>query len=313
MSERVVVTLRRNLHTALRRHDLGAAEGYLDRLREADPLSVHTRCFELELLVRAGRTEEAARLAERLAEGLSGSARVLFWCGRAAYRARAWGRAATWLAEAARLAPHWASERWLGKALTQLGRLDEAEPILARLHPDHPVVARDLAWLYERLGDGGRALRFAEEHLERFPEDEQVSVQAVRLRAAELEAGELVEEVEALADLGEGVPEAVLVQYVGELLDSGRDEEARRVARERADRVGSDTRLSLGWLLHKRDVFDLSFPLLLRALPERLEDVKLMSALEKSARRTDRIEELRAAYEELAPRQPKLYGRARSL
>jgi len=246
-------------------------------------------------------------------ETFPGSARVLHWAGRAAYRAKRYDIASARFAESARLSPHWHNDLWRGKALTQDGRFDEAEALLLPLIAGHPHCRKEVAWLFERRKEHARALEHAEAHLASFPNDALVQEQVKRLRARELEPGELAEEVEALAAVGEEVEEGLLPQYVEDLLAAGRTADARRVVEARAPGLRPGTRLSVGWKAYFGQAYDLAFELFLESLPAQAENPKFLNSLQKAARLAGRLETLLAAYEEVAEQAPRLYGRIKKL
>jgi len=305
--------LQRNLARALRGGAHEEAADLLARLKTADPLSLHTRGLELEYLVRTGRGEEATKLADGLVVQFPASARVLHWAGRAAYAVRDYDAAAARLRESGRVAPHWTTDWWLGKALTQRGDLEAAEPILARVVTDHPHVRTDLAWLYERRGDLRQALEQIEACLTAQPDNAYAQRQRLRLNALVAPAADLIEEVETLQDLGEAVPDAILPAYVEGLLRMGRSAEARHLVAQRKDTLSPRVAIGVAWRAHHLSAFDLSCELLLAHLEHNLGNLKYLNALERAARNAGRVEAVREAYRRLAPRARRLYGRIKRL
>jgi tetratricopeptide (TPR) repeat protein len=313
MTDRLAGVLHRNLAAALRRGALADAEALLGRLRAEDPTSPQTRGLELEWLVRAERTEEAGALADALAVQFPASPRILLWAGRAAYRSRDYDRAEERLRESVRLAPHWTTERWLGKTLTQAGRLDEAEALLGRLAPQHPECLLDLSWLHERRGEWERALRCAQEYAAAHPGDEFAEERCRRLRAASAGPDEVLAEAENLRALGESLPAALLPRYLEALLVTGRGAEARERMRALLPGLAPRTAASAGWAAYKLQAWDLAFDLFLAALPENAANRKFLTAAERAARTCARTEELARAYETHARRTPTLWWRIRRL
>ncbi|HVS62294.1 MAG TPA: tetratricopeptide repeat protein [Thermoanaerobaculia bacterium] len=303
--------LERNLRRALERRDLGEAGELLEQLRAEAPRELVTLGFEVEVLMLAGRLDEAARAADQLVGMHPGSPRVHYLAGLVHYRRRDYPRAAASLRESAELHPHPRTERLLAKSLTQAGELDEAEPILLRLLDGNPHVARDLAWLHERRGQTERALRWVERFLERFPDDELAQAQRLRLSARSLEPDEVVAEVDSLRSLGEEVPESLLPSWASALVELGRIQELRDFVEKSAQSLSPRARQSLGWTCYKLELFDLAFSLWLETIDSQLGNFKLLNSLEAAADRCSRLDELARRYEELAERDPSLWGRVR--
>lgn len=113
--------------------------------------------------------------------------------------------------------------------MTQLGRLDEAEPVLSDVVEEYPFTAPSLAWLYERRGDLEEAIRILEEHCSARPEDRFAAGQLERLRARSLDLQRLQEELETLLDLGEEIPLELLAGHVEGLLKTGQGPRVREL------------------------------------------------------------------------------------
>jgi tetratricopeptide (TPR) repeat protein len=303
----------RNLRRALRAGELAEAQAILAHLQHEAPLALETCALELELLVRSRRTEEAERLARRLVERFPGSAHVRHWSGRAAYARKRYADAEACFRESGRLAPQVTHDLWLGKALTQLRRFDEAEAVLLGVVDQRPSARADLAWLYELRGDTARALAAAEAHLADHPDDARALEQRDRLRARGMEHGQLAAEVEALAELGEQVSEPVLAAYVEALLREGRGAEVRAVVRARAPTLSARGARALAWTTYKQQAYDLAFDLFAAAFAGGVSDDKQLSAFESAARKAGRVADLIALYEQAAPQRPALHGRIRKL
>ncbi len=313
MPTEMTVVLRRKLGAALRRGAWQEAESVLERLKQTDPLSLETRGLELELLVKAGKLTEAEAVARQLTELFPGSGRTHYLAGQLHYRRKAYARAEQHFRESERIHPHPAVRRYLGKTLTQLGRLDEAEGILARLADEGREVWMDLAWLHERQHDYPRALRMVERRLATHPDDPFAQRHRRRLRAKFVSPAELVEEVETLQAFGEDIPEDLLPEFIGNLLRSGQKQKARDVLERLDPPPPPRFAAALGWVCHQLQAYDLALGLFLRALPNHAGNPKFLSALERAADRCNRLDELIALYELHAPDAKHLYGRAISL
>jgi tetratricopeptide (TPR) repeat protein len=309
MEQKLAVALRRNLGEALSRGDLDDARAVLRRLEAEDPLSAETRGLRLEYLVRTGALDDARRLAEQLVVAFPTSPGVLYWAGRAAFLGKDYEEAARLLREAHAARPHPLAEQWLAKAATNLGRFEEAEPILVRLAERSPRARLDLAWLYERKGEDERALRSVELYLAAYPDHDLAKEQRQRLRARLADPDELLGEVAMLADLGEDVPAEILPEAVERLFAAGRAAEARALVQGWAPRLEPRLALRTAWAAHRLAAYDLSYDLFVRALPSRPRDFKLLGALEKAARTIGRTPDLAAVYESLLAAAPALHGR----
>lgn len=313
MSGELKTVLRRNLSHALRHGDLPQAVALLDRLKLEDPLALETRGLELEFLLRAGRLAEAGALAAQLLELFPASGRVHYLAGVLAYRKKDYPRAERHLRESLGLYPHAKTRHWLAKTLTQSGSYAEAEALLLELLPAEPRCQLDLAWLYERKQDIGRALGAVEAWLEQRPDDAWARSQLQRLRARTLQPEDLLEEVDSLLDLGEDVAPEVLPEYLETLLAIGQSGKARTFVQQR--RHAFDARLAarLGWVCHHRQAYDLALELFLIAFAENRRNFKFLAALETAASRCNRLPELIALYEKQAAEEKTLYGRIKTL
>jgi len=313
MPDLSTAALVQNLRRALREGDLAEASAILAHLQREAPLALETGALELELLVRSRRGEEAGRLSRALVERFPGSAHVRFWSGRAAYVRKRYAEAEACFRESGKLAPHVYHDLWLGKALTQLQRFDEAEAVLLRVVEQRPAARAELAWLHELRGDTARALAVTEAYLADHPDDARALEQRDRLRARGMERGQLAAEVEALAELGEQVSEPVLAEYIEGLLREGRGAEARALVKERAPTLSARGALSLAWKTYKVQAYDLAFELFAAVTAGGVFDDKLLSAFEASAKKSGRVTDLIALYEQAAPQRPALHGRIRKL
>lgn len=309
----VIAVLRRNLAKALAERRLESARDLLARLRAEDPLAVETRGLELELLILSGRLVEAEGLARQLLELFPGSARVWKLAGELSYRRKDYRAAEERLRESERIHPHWTTRRLLGQALTQAGRLDDAEAVLVALAAEHDVCRRDLAWLYERRGEEERALIATEAYLERYPRDRAALGQRLRLRARRLSPDELLDEAKALEAVGEKIPPEVAAELVGALLRTGRPREARKLVDRLLPDLDPRGASRIGWVCRALEAHDLAFDLFRLAFPRERANPKFLAAFELVARRSGRLEELVRLYRSHAPESTNLYGRMKRL
>jgi tetratricopeptide (TPR) repeat protein len=313
MAESLRKVLQRNLLDSLRRHELEEAERLLTALKEEDPLSVETRGLELEYLIGCKRFDEAVRLADQLVRLFPSSARIHYLIGRLAYAQKRYANAETAFRESDRIFPQWFTQLFLGKTLTQKGDFEEAESILRRIVSHNVSVRRDLSWLYERQGDVRRALQEMEAVLIERPNDEFAKAQCRRLRTMCLDPNAIVTELDGWQDLGEPVGEDLLPQYVDSLLRTGRGDQARQIVQQQV--LGASTHIvtRTAWICYRLQAYDLALLLFLKVLPGQLRNMKLLSAMESAARRCQRLDELRAQYQQLAKIEPSLFGRLRRL
>lgn len=290
--------LRRQLTAALREGELDSAADILLRLKEAeDPLTLETRGLELEYLTRRGAVAEAEVLSDQLLSQFPDSARIHYLAGQLAYRERAYAAAADRLVESLRIHDHWKTRRLLGKALTQLGRLDEAESWLAPLVGEHPECGLDLAWVEERKGDDLAALRLVEKHLEAHPDDAYALSKRRALRARALPAVELVNEVDDMRGLGLEVTPDLVPAYVEALLVTGQGEKVRELLKAELPAWDGALAQKVGWVCHRHHAPELATDLFLAALGTHVANPKLLTALEDAAAQCGRLPELIAVYE----------------
>jgi tetratricopeptide (TPR) repeat protein len=309
----LIETLRANLQRALRERRKQDAEPILARLMHEDPLSEETRSFEVELYLLDGRVADANVLAEQLRRLFPSSARVALLAGLAAYRVRRYDLAEAHFREGDRLRPHWWTQRWLGKTLTQAGRLDEAEALLLALRERTPLACLDLAWLYERRGDLEEALAACDRYLALRPGDTYALEQRVRLKAGLLEPESLIQEANTLEALGEDVPDAMFPEYVKGLFTTGQTREARNRVLARVGQLDRKTGAKLAWVCYHARAYDLACTMFLTALADNLSYYKYLNALEAAAKRCGRVPQVLEKYAELAAVAPSLHGRARAL
>jgi len=308
-----VKALRRHLQKSLRKGALGEAESILDRLRHEDPLSVHTRGSELELLLKQGRLSEATRLAGQLVRTFPASARIHYLAGRVAYRERRYEEALAHLEESLRVCSHWMTRHWIGKSLTQLGRFDQAEAVLNGVVAEHPHAGCDLAWLYERMGDGPRAVQVLETFLNRFPNDTYATRQLQRLRAKNLDPDRLVEEIETLLALGEELPLGVFPEYIERLLSSGQGKLARERIAGHADHMSPVDATRLAWICHRLQASDMACRLFLKTMAHNAQSPKYRTALFSDVIRAGCIDSAIATLREHSGTHRVLWGLIRRL
>src|SRR5688572_4100221 len=308
-----IEALRANMQRALRERSQRDAEHILAQLQREDPLSAETRGFEVELHLLAGRLRDAHALAEQLSRLFPLSARIVYLAGLAAYRFRRYDDAEAHFRESNRIRPHWWTQRWLGKTLTQAGRLDEAEALLLAVRDRTPVAWLDLAWLYERRGDLEVALAACDRYLTLRPGDTYAIEQQIRLRASLLEPESIIEEANALEALGEDVSDAVFPEYVKRLFATGKTREARSRVVARIGQLDAKTGAKLAWVCYHARADDLACTLFLAYLENNLSYYKYLNSLEAAARRCGRVPQVLEKYAELGAAAPSLYGRAKAL
>ncbi|MCI0654331.1 MAG: hypothetical protein L0Y38_02420 [Methylococcaceae bacterium] len=313
MNTKVIRVLRRNLKQSLRNRHLHEAENLIDQLKMEDPLSLETRGLELEFLIAKERWREARTLAEQLHRLHPGSARIHFLCGRLKYRHKEYEKALHFFEESNRLHPHWITQRWMGKTCTQLGKFEHAEALLLSLVDAHIAVNLDLAWLYERSDQALRALAHVRCYLENRPDDPFAKDQEIRLKAQTVQPETLSGDIELLIELDEEIPLGMLPAYLSFLLESGQTPSARDFLLKYRSRLDTNTTTSLAWVCYKLQAYDLAMDLFIQGFPEKIRDVKYLSALESAARHCNRIAELIRQYENSAGEERRLYGRIKRL
>jgi tetratricopeptide (TPR) repeat protein len=294
---------------ALSQKDLPEAANLLAQMKSDDPLSVETRGLELEYLICAGRLDDASQLAAQLVDCFPNSARIHFLSGKLAYQLRDYARAEAMLSESYQLSPHWASRRYLGKALTQAGRFDEAESILIALVWESPWCHLDLAWLYERKGQVERALKHAESFLQCFPDNSYAREQKSRLEGRLLEPDQFVQDCEGMLELGEEVPDHFVPQYVENLIRTGQADRARQFLSSHGTKLDSRAATRVGWACYGLQVYDLACEMFLLTAETNRAQPKFLSALEAAATRCGRLSDLMPLYQRWAQDEPRYFGR----
>ncbi len=313
MTSSIVEALRQNLRAALLRRDIPEAAQVLARLKREDPLSAHTRGFELEFYIESNQLAEASALADQLCRAFPDSARIRFLAGKLEYRRKHYEAAESHLRESQHIYPSSQTLYWLGKTLTQEGRFDEAEPLLLSVRGQNPWANMALAWLYERKGDFDAALKACEAFLELHPGNAYAAAQRGRIRAKMLEPEQLIEEAEALAEFGETMPEEVFPEYIQRLFETGQTPQARDGIIKRMPSLDRKESVQLAWVCYRFQAFDLACTLFLTQLKANVSDFKYLAALEAAARKCGRLAQVLEAYRPLCPEARHLYGRCRLL
>jgi tetratricopeptide (TPR) repeat protein len=313
MSRPIIVALRENIRRALTEGRLDDAEEILIRLKQDDPLSQETRGFELELCLDSNRLTEANALARQLCRLFPQSGRIAFLAGRVAYRLRDYAQAESHFVESHRIHPHWRSRYWLGKTLTQSGRLDEAESLLLEARERTANALIDLAWLYERRNDLQGALTAYDEFLAVRPGHSLALERRLRIKARMLEPEALIEEVSTLAELGEDVPAALFPEYVQKLFETGQTLKAREQITAKMETLEAKTGSQVGWICYHAKAYDLACAIFLAHLRGNLSYYKYLNALESAAGKCGRIPQIMEAYRSYLAEAPSLHGRLKSL
>ncbi|MEW6367842.1 MAG: tetratricopeptide repeat protein [Acidobacteriota bacterium] len=313
MSSRIATVLHRNMAAALRKGDLEQAESILEHLKREDPLSVQTRGLELEYILESGRLDEASALSSQLLNLFPTSPRIHYIAGLIDYRRRDYPAAELHLTESQRLHPHWRTEYWIGRTLTQAGRFEEAEATLLRILPQYPGCRMDLAWLYERKQDFARALQHIQAHVKENPRDARAAAQLERLRARSMSPADLQDEVETLIDLGEDVSPAVLPEYLETLLRTGQGSKARAIVQQRVQDMDARLATRLAWTCYSLQAYDMALQLFMKSFAENRTNFKFLAAIEAAADRCGRLQELIRLYRANAAEVRSLYGRIQRL
>lgn len=316
MSEHLVHALGRNVRTALRRGDLATARALMTRLEAEAPLAKETRGLALELLLHERRLEEADALARQLTELFPRSGRIVWLAGRVSYDRKRYDAAERCFREAKALAPperHLALDRWLGKALTHLGRFEEAESLLAPLAGADSSVRVDLAWLYERRGEIARAIEELDAYLAESPDSALARRNRDRLRAASVTPSELAGELEALEALGDEIAPHLVASYVEALLKIGKSKRAREVIGARAETLPVVEAQRVGWVCYREGMLDVAVELFLRVVERGVPSHALHRALESAAVRARRLADVIRVYEREAAKRPAYHGRIKRL
>lgn len=313
MTKAIVDALRQNLRQALAQRRLAEAEQILSRLKKENPLSVETRGFELELFIESDRIEEATSLAEQLCRTFPDSARIFFLAGKLAYRRKNYEAAEARFRESQRIYPSAQTQYWLGKTLTQTGHFEEAESLLISVRDQNPWALLVLGWLHERRNDFESALKAYDDFLEHYPGNRFASEQRVRIKAKLLDPEALIDEANMLADFGERLPDAMFVELVEKLFETGQTPRAREEIGARLDAMEPREGVRVAWICYRHQAYDLACALFLNHLRANLFNFKYLSALEAAARKCDRLPQVLDAYRGFGPEARHLYGRRKFL
>jgi tetratricopeptide (TPR) repeat protein len=222
-------------------------------------------------------------------------------------------QAGSYFQESHRIYPHWRTQHWLGKTLTQAGHLEEAESLLLAARDRTSDALLDLAWLYERKNDLPAALKAYDEFLNLRPNHPVALERRLRIRARMLKPESLIKEIGTLADLGEDVPVALFPDYVERLFETGQTLEARRHITEKMNALEAKTGTQVAWVCYRAKAYDLACALFLAHLRTNLSYHKYLNALEAAATKCDRLPQVMEAYRSSASELPSLHGRLRSL
>jgi tetratricopeptide (TPR) repeat protein len=313
MFKPTVAALRENMWRALGGGRLREAEDILTQLKQEDPLSQETRGFELELCLNSSRLTEARALSQQLCRLYPQSGRIVFLAGKVAYRLKDYKEAESHFRESYSIYPHWRTQYWLGKTLTQLGRLDEAESLLLEARERTPNALLELAWLYERRKDLEAALKAYDDFLGAHPDNSFAAQQRLRVRARMLDPESLIEEVGALEELGEEIAPPLFPEYVQRLFETGKTTEARGRILEKMSGLDAKTGSRLAWVCYRAKAYDLACALFLAHLGANLSYFKYLNALESAAARCGRIPQVLEAYRAHEAHAPNLRGRSKTL
>jgi tetratricopeptide (TPR) repeat protein len=256
---------------------------------------------------------EAESLARQLCHLFPQSARIFLLAGKVAYRQKRYPEAEARFRESHRIFPHWRTAHWLGKTLTQSGKFDEAEPLLLGVLEHSGNARLDLAWLYERRNDFDGALKQYDSFLEQNPAHSFASEQQKRLKARTLDPDALIEEVDALAEWGEQVPDALFSELVEKLFQTGDSLRARAEITARLGKFDARLGVRVAWLCYKYQAYDLAVSLFLAFLPPNLSNYKYLRALESAADKCHRVPQVVEAYRALVGQTPHLHGRIKSV
>ena len=135
----------------------------------------------------------------------------------------------------------------------------------------------------------------------------------VHIRAKMMQTEDLINEVGALAELGEEIPAALFPEYVQKAFETGETLRAREEISARMQRMDGKTGVRVAWICYKARAYDLACTLFLAYLHDNKSNYKYLRALESAAEKFNRLPEVAAAYQAFLPEDRHFYGRWRSL
>ncbi len=302
-------SLRRNIKRWINQRNWMAAEQALTELKRLDPLDLRTRGLELEYLTGQEQYHDAQLLARQLTQLFPASSRIHYLAGLVAYRQKNYKRALAAFEESNKLYPNWRTQRYIGKTCTQSGHFETAESQLLPLISNHPVCLLDLAWLYERKSQYTRALTMLEQYLRYKPLDSFAEQQKQRLQAHALSPDQIQDEVASLNDFGEHIPIGLLIEFVRTEITQGRGRMVREMLMPRVEKLESKEAVQLGWACYHLNVYELAFVLMMRDFAKQYNNFKYRAALEVSAERSGRLDDIISLYERFSETDKRFFGR----
>ncbi len=156
-------------------------------------------------------------------------------------------------------------------------------------------------------------MKLLEDYLLDHPKNSLAQAQLLRLRACSLAPQELQEDVETLMELGEEVSDDLLPDYIESLLETAQGGKARDIVLKRLPRLDARSAARIAWVCYHLQAYDLALQLFQCASPENRTNFKFIAAMETSADRCGRIDELIRLYNAYASDDKRLYGRIRRL
>ncbi len=279
------------------------------QLKLLDPLNLQTRGLELEYLTGREQYQDAQLLAQQLIQLFPSSSRIHYLSGLVAYKQKKYTKAQADFEESHMLYPHWHIERYMGKTCTQSGLFEKAESHLLPLTIEHPICFLDLAWLYERKKQYARAQAMVEQFLHHKPHDPFAEQQKQRLQAYALSPEQVQEEVESLDDFGEQIPIALLTEYLRKQVKRGEGSKVREMLIPRIEKFEPKEAVQLGWACYQLKTYELAFELMKRGFDSQYANFKYLAALETSAERSGRLDEIISLYEQFIETDKRFFGR----
>jgi hypothetical protein len=116
-----------------------------------------------------------------------------------------------------------------------------------------------------------------------------------------------------LEQLGEQASDALFLEFVQRLFETGQSQRAREEIGQRRSAMSSKLGVQLAWVCHHVQAYDMSCDLFLASLRENNANYKYLNALESAAKKCNRVEEVIKAYHALAPELHHFYGRIKAL